>query len=207
MASFMALNIDQFPRSDDGNSTQWLLNKASSWLCKSHLPPIYISIKLSIGNSKYSVGITFAISVPFIVIALYVTRLSKWTRKTTTKFLAKLETYGDQLPKPMPAHLKKFHNRRAVRLRAASKKKREREEAAEKFLEAVKPIEKIEKLIYKEEPEQTETSSSDDYDDDLEDQDLSLRYSFLSTEGSKRDGKAPILARLGKKRRRPKNVA
>lgn len=70
MAAFFALNISAFPKSDDG-STEWSLVFLSELLC------MYIHGSELHLLTSYSVGISLAVSIPFILFAFNVNFLAE----------------------------------------------------------------------------------------------------------------------------------
>lgn len=70
MASFFALAIDKFPKGEDGN-TRWPLSYICGLICKFYYKcKLEDSVRQIILTVVYIVGISFAVSIPFILFAL-----------------------------------------------------------------------------------------------------------------------------------------
>jgi hypothetical protein len=68
MASFFALAIDKFPKNADGNIS-WPLNYICGLLCKCRAGPLEVD---TVNSDSHPVGISFAVSIPFIMFAFLI---------------------------------------------------------------------------------------------------------------------------------------
>jgi hypothetical protein len=75
MGASFAISIDRFPKDESGN-TNWPLNYVCGLLCKYGAGPLETD---AVRTHSALVGISFAVSIPFIVLALYIEWIKeKW---------------------------------------------------------------------------------------------------------------------------------